>query len=178
MNILSKLFLMLCRFAVAALFLFAAYQKLFAPDSGPQKFALAISSFKILPDHLVLLATGTIPWLEVICGILLVCGLWTRAAATVLALLLIGFTGAVISVLVRGLPVSCGCFGNLTLLCSKDVMTGCKVAENALILLPTLLVAYFGGGFLDFDRPVRRIRLDPPVAQPPSPSPTPSPSKA
>ncbi|MBX3390103.1 MAG: DoxX family membrane protein [Phycisphaeraceae bacterium] len=178
MSILSKLFLMLCRFAVAALFLFAAYQKLFAPDSGPQKFALAVHSFKILPDHLVLLATGVIPWLEVICGILLICGLWTRAAATLLALLLIGFTAAVISVLARGLPVSCGCFGNLTLLCSKDVMTGCKVAENALILLPTLLVAVFGGGFLDSDRPMRRIRFDPPASQPTAPPPVASPSKA
>lgn len=177
MSVLGKFFLMLCRFAIAGLFLFAAYQKLFAPDSGPQKFALAIHSFKVLPDHLVLLATGAIPWLEVICGILLLCGVWTRAAATLLALLLIGFTAAVISVLARGLPVSCGCFGNLTLLCSKDVMTNCKVLENALILLPTLLVAFFGGGFLDFDRPVRRIRLDPPGSQATTPPPVASPSR-
>ncbi|MBX3379789.1 MAG: DoxX family protein [Phycisphaeraceae bacterium] len=155
MNILGRLVLFVCRFAVAGLFVFAAYQKLFDPESGPQKFALAINSFKILPEHLVHLAAGAIPWIEVICGILLIIGLWTRAAATLLATLLVVLTVAVASVLLRNLSVTCGCFGKFTLLCPHDKMTWCKVAENALILVPTVLVAIFGGGFLDSDRKAR-----------------------
>lgn len=144
--------LFVCRILIAALFLFAAWQKLFAPESGPQKFALAINSFRILPEHLVHLATGVIPWLEVLCSVLILAGVWTRAAASVLALLLIGFTAAVISVLLRQMSLTCGCFGNLTLICPKGVMGWCKVFENTVILLPCVLVAVGGGGWLDFDR--------------------------
>ena len=149
--------LFVCRLAIAALFLFAAWQKLkpgseLVVDSGPQKFAMAISSFKILPEHLVHLAAGVIPWLEVLCAVLVLLGVWTRAAATVLTLLMIGFTAAVISVLLRQMSLTCGCFGNLTLLCPKGTMSWCKVGENAVILVPCVLVALFGGGWLDFDR--------------------------
>jgi uncharacterized membrane protein YphA (DoxX/SURF4 family) len=149
--------LFVCRVAIAVLFLFAAWQKLkpgseLVVDSGPQKFAMAISSFKILPDHLVHLAAGVIPWLEVLCAVLVLVGVWTRAAATVLTLLMIGFTAAVVSVLLRQMSLTCGCFGNLTLICPKGAMSWCKVGENAIILVPCLLVAIFGGGWLDFDR--------------------------
>ena len=171
---LGRLLLLICRLAVAALFLFAAYQKLFAPDSGPQKFALAIKSFQILPLHLVQLATGVIPWIEVICGVLLIIGLWTRAAAWLLVAMLVGFTAAVASVILRKMSVTCGCFGNLTLICPKEALSWCKVGENALILIPTLLVAVFGGGFLTFDREACKTG---PVSQPGS-KPHPSPSSA
>lgn len=171
---LGRLLLLICRLAVAALFLFAAYQKLFAPDSGPQKFALAINSFKILPAHLVQLATGVIPWIEVLCGLLLIIGLWTRAAAWLLVALLVAFTGAVVSVILRKMSVTCGCFGNLTLICPKEALSWCKVGENALILIPTLLVAVFGGGFLTFDREVCKTGPD----LHPATNSAPSPSKA
>lgn len=170
----GRLLLLVCRLAVAALFLFAAYQKLFAPESGPQKFAMSINSFKILPEHLVLLATGVIPWIEVLCGLLLIVGLWTRAAATLLATMLVVFTVAVASVLLRNMSLTCGCFGKFSLLCPHDKMTWCKIGENALILLPTLLVAVFGGGILALDN---RACKTGPNSSPGSPSP-PSPSKA
>ena len=152
MNRFRHTALFVCRVGIAALFLFAAWQKLFAPGAGPQKFSLAINSFKILPEHLVHLATGVIPWLEVLCAVLVLIGVWTRAAATVLTLLLVGFTVAVISVLLRNMSLTCGCFGNLTLICPKGVMGWCKVFENSVILLPCVLVAVFGGGWLDLDR--------------------------
>lgn len=159
--------LLLMRLALAALFLFAAWQKLkpgtdLVVDSGPQKFAQAIQGFRILPEHLVYLATGVIPWLEVLCALLLIVGVWTRAAAWLLALLLAGFTAAVVSVLLRGMSLTCGCFGDLTLLCPKGTMGWCKVAENLLILAPALLIARFGGGWLDWDRPARPFALRPP----------------
>ncbi len=177
MNALRDFILMLCRVAIAVLFLFAAYQKLFAPESGPQKFAMSIHSFKILPDHLVHLAAAALPWLEVFCGLLLLAGIWTRAAAWLFVAMIVVFTGAVISVLVRHLPASCGCFGKFSLLCPHDVLTWCKVGENSLILLPTLAVAIFGGGWLDFDR---RARISAPQGSPAGvgPAPATSPSRA
>lgn len=178
---LGRFILLACRLAIAALFLLAAYQKLFAPEFGPQKFAMAIHSFKILPDHLVLLATAAIPWMEVICAVLLIVGLWTRAAGWLLVAMLVVFTAAVASVILRHMSVTCGCFGNLTLLCPKEKLSWCKVGENALILIPTVLVAVFGGGYLELERFFsKRERLLPHAVSPiaPTPPPLPSPSKA
>jgi uncharacterized membrane protein YphA (DoxX/SURF4 family) len=173
-NALGQLILLVCRLAIAALFLFAAYQKLFASSDAPQKFALAINSFKILPEHLVHLAAGAIPWIEVVCGLLLIVGIWTRAAAALLAAMLIAFTIAVASVLLRDMSLTCGCFGKFSLICAHDKMSWCKIGENAIILVPTLLVAIFGGGFFDLDRNTCKTG---PVSGPLPPS-TPSPSKA
>ena len=174
MNALGRFFLLVCRLAVAGLFLFAAYQKLFESADAPQKFALAINSFKILPEHLVHLATGAIPWIEVICGVLLILGLWTRAAAAVLGIMLVAFTIGVASVLLRDMSVTCGCFGKFSLICQHDKMTWCKIGENAIILTPTLLVAIFGGGFLTLDG--NTCKTGPVSAS--SPPSHPSPSKA
>lgn len=174
MNALGRFILLVCRLAVAALFLFAAYQKLFASSDAPQKFALSINSFKILPEHLVPLAAAAIPWIEVICGLLLIVGLWTRAASALLGVMLIAFTIAVASVLLRNMSLTCGCFGKFSLICAHDKMSWCKVGENAIILAPTLLVAIFGGGFLAMERNTCKTgKVSGSV--PPS---TPSPSKA
>jgi len=171
---LGRLILFICRLAVAALFLFAAYQKLFESSDAPQKFALAINSFKILPEHLVHLAAGAIPWIEVICGLLLIVGIWTRAAASLLAAMLIVFTVAVASVLLRNMSLTCGCFGKFALICPHDKMSWCKIGENAVILVPILLVACFGGGFLELERNTCKTG---PLSSPLPPS-SPSPSKA
>ncbi|MGH7243528.1 MAG: DoxX family protein [Phycisphaerales bacterium] len=172
MNAIGRLVLFLCRIAVACLFLFAAYQKLFESADAPQKFALAINSFKILPEHLVHLAAGAVPWIEVICGILLIVGFWTRAAATLLAAMVAVFTVAVASVLLRHMSLTCGCFGKFSLLCAHDKMSWCKIGENAIILVPTLLVAVFGGGFFDRDRISGKTGVD--LGPPPLPSASPS----
>ncbi|HYE03749.1 MAG TPA: MauE/DoxX family redox-associated membrane protein [Phycisphaerales bacterium] len=149
------------RLALAAVFLLAAWMKLrpspraLAP-SGPSDFAGAIKAFRLgLPDWGIRLATSAVPWTEVICGLLLIVGLWTRAAATVAAALLIGFTGLVISALVRGLNVKCGCFGDRGLICEGAVDT-CKVFENLLLVSLAVAVAMTTRHVLALDRALAR----------------------
>ncbi|MBS0191196.1 MAG: DoxX family protein [Phycisphaerales bacterium] len=168
MKALGAFFLLVLRLAIAGLFLFAAWQKLI----DPQKFAGSINTFKILPEHLVQLATAAIPWIEVLCGLLLMAGLWTRAAATLLAALLIVFTCAIASVLHRNMSVSCGCFGRFSLICPHDKLSQCKIFENAIILIPTLLVAVFGGGLFALDQKAGKTAAGtgPENPTPPSPS--------
>ena len=52
-----------------------------------------------------------LPWLELCSGVLLVTGLWLRASAGIATALFGVFTLAVLSALLRGLDISCGCFG-------------------------------------------------------------------
>ncbi|HOE97346.1 MAG TPA: MauE/DoxX family redox-associated membrane protein, partial [Candidatus Sumerlaeota bacterium] len=52
-------------------------------------------------------------WLEILCGALLVLGIWSRPAALLIAGMLCLFFVALASAVVRGLEIDCGCFGAL-----------------------------------------------------------------
>ncbi|MBC7834814.1 MAG: DoxX family membrane protein [Phycisphaerales bacterium] len=133
------------RLGVAAVFLTAAYMKLRpAPGpmamSGPQDFSGAIKAFRLgLPDEMIRLTTSAVPWTEAICGVLLLIGLWTRAAATVAALLLTGFTALIASALARDLSIKCGCFGEAGLICHGPI-SACKYLENGIFIAAAVAV--------------------------------------
>lgn len=137
----ASVLLLVLRIALGGVFLLAGFVKL----SDPQSFAFSVKAFKILPDHLAILATFVFPWLEAICGVLLIAGIWTRAAAVVGVLQLIAFIAGIISVLARGLSVSCGCFGKYDLLCSGPLSL-CNVGQNTGLLLIGVVLAVFGSG--------------------------------
>jgi uncharacterized membrane protein YphA (DoxX/SURF4 family) len=146
--------LVVVRLVLAGLFGFAAYVKL----SDPQAFAFSIKGFKLdaIPDGLVTLATFAIPWTEMLCAICLLLGLWTRAAALVLSLLLVVFIGAIASALARDLNVKCGCFGNLELFC-KGPLGPCNIVQNTVLLAAGSLLVMWGHGRMGLDglkRPV------------------------
>ena len=76
----------------------------------PGDFARAIANYRLLPDILVNLVAVILPWVECICGMLLLAGQWVRSAALLSALLLCVFLAAVSITLFRGLDINCGCF--------------------------------------------------------------------
>lgn len=131
------------RIALGAIFLAAAWFKLRPPRtvmalSGPQDFSGAIKAFKLgLPDSMVRLSTSAVPWTEAVCAVLLILGLWTRAAAAVIAAMTTLFTVLVASAVMRDLNISCGCFGEKGLICSGPV-GWCKVGENGLLIVAAL----------------------------------------
>ena len=84
-------------------------------------------------------------------GAALVLGVMTRGAAVLSTLLMLGFAGGIVSVLVRGLDVSCPCFGKLKLFC--DATLGwCHVVRNATIAGVSVAIALWGPGPLNLDR--------------------------
>lgn len=138
---------LIARLALAGVFALAAGVKL----TDPQTFAFSVKAFEILPDHLAILTTFVLPWLEAICAVLLLLGLWSRAAALILALQLVVFIAAIVSVLARGMSVKCGCFGKIDLFCSGPLGT-CNIAQNFVLLGLALVVLALGPGFLAMDR--------------------------
>ena len=153
---IESLVLLVCRLAIAGLFLFSAWNKLYpAPSdvlpSGPQQFALAMKSFELLPDHLVALMAFVVPWCEAIAAALLLVGIWGRASAFLLLTMLTAFTLAVASVLARQMNITCGCFGNFHLLCKGPIST-CKVIENGVLALPLLMIVARGSGVFALTR--------------------------
>ncbi|QOI99669.1 MAG: DoxX family membrane protein [Phycisphaeraceae bacterium] len=145
--------LLTARLALGVLLLVSAYMKLKtgAIVDGPFAFALAVRSFEILPDALVPFAAFAVPWTEAVAGACLVLGLFARGAGTLSLALLITFTLAVVSVVLRGMNLSCGCFGEYKLICS-GAAGWCKVGENMILIALAMLPAARGAGAVALDR--------------------------
>lgn len=96
------------RLLLGGVFLYAGFTKI----TNPTAFAGSIASYKILPYFGNYLVAALLPWLEALCGLLLIVGYRTRAAASLTILLNIVFLAALTSTIVRGLDIDCGCFKN------------------------------------------------------------------
>ena len=70
------------------------------------------NAYEILPYELVKLVGYGMPFAEVILGILLVLGLFTRLSGFLGAGMMLAFIIAIASVWIRGISIDCGCFGN------------------------------------------------------------------
>ena len=78
---------------------------------SPAASARAVRAFQILPYDLAGYVGYALPAVEVLVGLLLVAGLFTRASAAVGGLLMLAFVIGIISAWMRGLNIDCGCFG-------------------------------------------------------------------
>jgi uncharacterized membrane protein YphA (DoxX/SURF4 family) len=101
-----KALILLIRLALGGVFLYAGIIKI----ADPVAVAGSVAAYRILPYFGNYLAAAVIPWLEVICGILLITGWRTRGAAAMVLILNLLFMTALASSLVRGLDIDCGCF--------------------------------------------------------------------
>ena len=92
--------------ALGAIFVAAALPKI----ADPPSFAHMIYNYRILPAPLVNITALVMPWLELLAGICLILGVWTRAARNVVAAMLLVFIVAIAFNLARDNAIDCGCF--------------------------------------------------------------------
>jgi uncharacterized membrane protein YphA (DoxX/SURF4 family) len=77
----------------------------------PEVSARAVQAYQLLPFDVATYVGYGLPILEVVIGLLLVVGLFTRAAAAISGVLLVAFIIGIASAWARGLSIDCGCFG-------------------------------------------------------------------
>ncbi len=154
----ESVLLLVIRVALGAMFLFSAWMKLspanilgLGPLPGMHFFAQAVRSFELVPEAWVPLVTYAVPWTEVVVGVCLILGIASRAAGLLGFLLLVVFTVGVASVLIRGLNITCGCFGRFKLICEGAVGL-CKVGENLVLMSLFWIIARRGGGRFGYDK--------------------------
>ena len=97
----------LCRIGMGALFIYSAAMKV----DDPGLFADAVSRYEFLPEFSIGMFSLTMSMLELIVGVALVATKWTREAALLVTVMLLMFIVALAQAFVRGLDISCGCFG-------------------------------------------------------------------
>lgn len=98
---------LLARLALGGVMLVAGLLKVTKPEVS----ARAVQAYQLLPFDVATYVGYGLPILEVVLGILLVLGLFTRAGAAVSGVLLVAFIIGIASAWARGLNIDCGCFG-------------------------------------------------------------------
>jgi putative oxidoreductase len=96
------------RMVLGGVFVYASWYKLVSPE----EFARSILNYRILPPVTVNLFAIILPWLELICGLLLLVGLFTGGSSLLVAGMLTVFLVALSAALIRGIDISCGCFSS------------------------------------------------------------------
>lgn len=136
--------LLTCRFVAGGALLLAGFLKL----RNPTSFMLSINSFELAPQALIPFAAYLMPWLEIALGLLLVYGFWTRAAAMLATGLYAMFTVAIASVIVRGMSLDCGCFGDFF---GSGAVGWHTVGRNLVFVVASGLVWWRGPGLASLD---------------------------
>ncbi|HET7784760.1 MAG TPA: MauE/DoxX family redox-associated membrane protein [Myxococcales bacterium] len=121
-----------CRVVLGALFLWAAATKV--PDMNA--FAQELANYRLLPAVLVPWAASAVVGVEIVAGLALVTGFAVRAAAVVIAGLLLAFIAFLSQALLRGIDLRCGCFGG------DELASWWTVARDLAMLAAALLVAW------------------------------------
>jgi putative oxidoreductase len=126
---------LLLRILLGGLFVLASLDKI----ADPNAFATSVSNYKIVNSDLAMLVATVLPIFEFLCGALLILGLYPRTNAVLITGLLAAFTLMIISALLRGLDISCGCF-------TQDPGAGKigyqKILENSGMILVGIILIF------------------------------------
>ena len=90
------------RWALALVFIYAGAVKIMDPNG----FAEQIDNYRVLPYILVTLMAAILPWIEVLCGLLLILGKSIKGSSLILIVLNVVFLIAISSAMARGLDIT------------------------------------------------------------------------
>lgn len=130
-NLLSNPHLVLItRVFIGLLFVFSSLEKIVDPSA----FARSVADYGLLPSWMPAIIATVLPWVELLCGFAVLFGVFLPGSSLLLSTMIFIFTLAVMSALLRGLDISCGCF-------TQDPAAGrigwIKVLQNASLFVLT-----------------------------------------
>jgi uncharacterized membrane protein YphA (DoxX/SURF4 family) len=138
-----KMLIALARVALGAIFLYASSDKLF----HPAEFADMVMGYRMVPSEFITLVATVLPWLELLVGLGLVFGLLSAGCAAWATIMSSVFLVAKVSVIFRGLDVSCGCFS----VSGGSSISWADIPANVVLLGMALSVWLKGPGLVAVD---------------------------
>jgi hypothetical protein len=122
----------------------------------PAVFALNVVEYGLMPAWGVNLWALVLPWAELVCGLFLILGIRTRAAATLIGGMNLIFIVGLVNAILMGLPINCGCVGE-----AGEPVNWWKVAKNTGMLLMAVQIFLYDrffvldrGGFIWREREI------------------------
>jgi uncharacterized membrane protein YphA (DoxX/SURF4 family) len=139
------------RLVLGGIFIYAGYSKAFLPNTNLwpffalkfsitmnlSHFAEQVAAFKMLPSWGVGFVAHTLPFAEIILGILVLIGWRLRIWGSLLTLLMLGFFVAVLRAYALHMDINCGCFA------TPEPINLRKVLEDAALSGLALLMTIF-----------------------------------
>ncbi len=101
----------------------------------PQSSVQAVQAYELLPEELARIVGWGLPFVEIAVGLLLILGLFTRAAAITAGILMVAFIAAVAWAAARGLSIDCGCFGGGGQVAPGQTAYGAEILRDVGLLL-------------------------------------------
>ncbi|MEM6915811.1 MAG: MauE/DoxX family redox-associated membrane protein [Verrucomicrobiota bacterium] len=120
-----SIFWFLLRLAFGALFIFSGVMKL----KDPIFFADVVRNYQLVGDPIAPAMALFVPWVEIFAGIAVMLDRFARVGSFVLTGALMVFTLAIAISWIRGLDITCGCFGQ-----NEELNYPVKMAQNVVLL--------------------------------------------
>ena len=135
------------RLVLGGIFIYAGYSKAFLPNRhlwpffilrfsitmNLSNFAAQVAAFKLLPPWGVQFVAHTLPFTEMILGLLVLIGWRLRIWATLLTLIMLGFFSVVLRAYLLHMDINCGCFSVPEPINLKKVLEDAALAGLAVI---------------------------------------------
>jgi uncharacterized membrane protein YphA (DoxX/SURF4 family) len=131
----NEVLILFSRVLLGTVFVVASIEKI----AVPELFASSIQAYRMLPEAPVNLFALWLPWIELLTGLFLLGGVAVRASALLVSSMLLVFVVALVSVVMRGLEIDCGCFGGIS---QTQVGWGKILEDLGLLLLAIHLIAF------------------------------------
>jgi uncharacterized membrane protein YphA (DoxX/SURF4 family) len=135
----TTVLVMVSRLVVGAVWIVAGALKL--PD--PAGSVRAVRAYQLLPEPLVPTVGHFLPIVEVVIGVCLIVGLFTRVTAIASVLLTVAFIVGISAAWARGLQIDCGCFGGGGFDADATKKYPWDIARDVALVAAALLVARF-----------------------------------
>ena len=147
------------RLVLGVIFVYAGISKLIFPNThlwpmfvlrfsismNLSSFAQQVESYKMLSPDSASFVAHTLPFAEILLGLLLLIGWQLRIWASLVTLIMLGFLVAVSRAYLLHMDINCGCFG------TPEKLTGWTVVRDSALAILALLMTVFA--FLEARNP-------------------------
>ena len=140
----SKGFILVLRLFLGGIFIYSSIHKI----HNPEQFAVSVRAYQIIPLSLSNLYALLVAWSEAVAAIMLIFGIMTRKAAAAILILLVMFIIAIITTLIRGLTLDCGCFSSAG---GHSTNFG-LIVQDLFLVVAAVMVMRFDAGFLSLSK--------------------------
>jgi uncharacterized membrane protein YphA (DoxX/SURF4 family) len=139
------------RLVLGGIFVYAGFSKLLMPNThlwpifvlrfsvsmNISSFREQVESYKMISPRASIVVAHTLPFVEIVLGLLLLIGWRLQIWATAMTAIMVGFLAVVTRAYVLHMDINCGCFG------TPEKLTGMTVVRDAAFTALALVMTIF-----------------------------------